>query len=282
MTREHTLLINMVVGLCHRDPFWPSILRDLGYTVKFLERVLMTTEKERTKPDIIAVSNRFRHILIIECKSGTSISAEQDGKYGRLGTMPVATEIRAGKFIDRHTVAYAIGHAGLAEIERQTSRPIIVFAPSYVQGSGKFGVVELDKKICGRVPLDSTRAPTKYYPFGPDDDSSVVITHIIQCIVKFTRENRPIKNMGDDDSVSDMFDEVFEFQKILPKPHVKDLKKKIKKTIEEDLATNKELMGHMAEVRKNRNPKTLARLYGYCDMYMKKTMPQKKLADFGE
>lgn len=272
----------MVVGLCHKDALWPSLLRDLGYTVKFLERVLAMGGKERAKPDIIAVSNRVKHILIIECKSGESISVEQDRKYGRLTTKLIAAEIGAGKFIDRHTVAYAISHTGLPKIGGQTSRPLIVFAPSYVQGRGKFGVGELDEKICRKVSLENMRVPTKYYPFGPDDDTPAVLTHIMQCIVKFARENRAIGNLGDEDSVRAMFDEIFEFQKMLPKPHVKELKKKIRRIIEEDLVPNKDLMRHMAEVRKNGDPQARARLYGFCDMYMKKIMPQKKLTDFGE
>jgi len=280
MTGEHTLLINMVVGLCNDGEQWPSFLHELGYVVKFLEQVLPINEKEKTKPDIIIVSNKIKHMLIIECKGGGSISAEQDMRYGKLEVKSIAIKIGAGGFIDKHVVAYAINHTSLKEIKKQTARPIIVFSPLHVKGIREFGVKKLNETMHRETSLTNMRVPTKYYPFGLDDDKSVVVTHIVQCIVKFTRDGKAIKNITGDDSINDMFNAVFEFQKILPSRHVKEIKKKIKKTIVEEIIPNKELMKRIEEVYKSRNQETRNQLYDFCGLYMKKIMPQKKLIDF--
>lgn len=279
MIGEHTLLINMVIGLCNGQKGWPSLMHDHGYEVRSLERVLTTRDGEKAKPDVVIVSNRNKHVILAECKSGSEISPRQDRKYDGLETRSIVDDIRAGRFIDRHVVVYAISGASLRRIGGQTRRPLVVFSPSRIWGRGDFGVRQLSEKLRKGVPLGGMSAPTRYYPFGLDDSDLVVIFHIMRGVVKLAIKKKVVIDLKDRDSPDLLFDAIYELQDILPSRHVKELKNRIRQTAEK-MAFNRRLVRHMDEARRRADPKARGRLVEFCMAYLNGGAAQKSLQDF--
>lgn len=253
MIGEHTLLINEVVGLCNRQVGWPSFMHEQGYVVVSLELTLATGDGERATPDVAIVSNRNKHVVLVECKGKGGIVPKQDKRYDGLETRSIVAQLRAGRFVDRHVVAYATGSANLEKIGEQTGRPIIVFSPSSVWGRGDFGAKRLNETLHAGVSLEGMRPPTHYYPFGLDDGDLVVISNIIRGIVKLVTRERTVIDLRDKGSADLLFDAIYELQEILPSHHVKALKNRIRQTVDK-MASNKRLVRRMDEARKRGDP----------------------------
>lgn len=279
MIGEHTLLINEVAGLCNRQDGWPSFMHDHGYAVVSLELSLATGDGERATPDVVIVSNRNRHVVLVECKGRGGIVPKQDRRYDGLETKSIVAQIRAGRFVDRHTVVYATSAANLGEIGEQTGRPIIIFSPSRVWGRGDFGSRELNEKLRNGVSLEGMRPPTRYYPFGLEDSDPVVISNIVRGIVTLATKRRAVVDLGDEGSVDLLFDAMYELRGILPSRHVKALKRRIGQTVGK-MASNKSLARRMDEARKRGDPGAIGRLVRFCGVYLKEDACQKILEDF--
>jgi len=278
---EHTLLINKVIGLCSGQGGWPSFMHEQGYEVRSLELVLTTKGGEKAKPDVVIVSNKNKHVVLVECKSGSEIVSKQDKKYDGLEARSIAAQIGAGRFVDKHVVVYAIRGVNLKRIERQTRRPLVVFSASRVWGRGDFGARKLSEKLRDGVSLDGMRAPTGYYPFGLDDSDLVVISHIVQGIVKLATERKTVVDLNGEDSADLLFDAIYEMREILPSRHIKEIKNRIRQTAGK-MASNKKLARHMDEARKRGDSKTLNDLVKFCSAYLKGDAAQKSLGDFAQ
>lgn len=281
MIGEHTLLINEVVGLCNKQEGWPSSMHDQGYRVVSLELSLTTKDDERATPDVVIVSNRNKHVVLVECKSKGGIVPKQDRKYDGLDTKSIVAQLRAGKFIDRHVAVYAINSTNLDKIGGQTGRPLVIFSPSRVWGRGDFGTKQLGETLRAGVSLNGMRPPTRYYPFGLDDSDLVVIFNIMRGIVKLATRKKIVIDLNDEGSTNLVFDAIYELREILPARHAKALKHRIRQTMVK-MASNRRLTRRLDEARKRGDPKALGRLAEFCGVYLKEDAGQKILEDFAQ
>jgi len=278
---EHALLINEVAGLCSGQGGWPTFMHDRGYAVASLEPTLTTGDGERATPDVVMVSNRDKQVILVECKGKGGIVPGQDRRYDGLETRSIVEQIGAGRFIDRHVVAYATGSANLGEIGGQTGRPIIVFSPSRVWGRGDFGAKQLSETLRAGVPLDGMRPPTRYYPFGLYDGDHVVIFNIVRGIVRLATREKIVVDLRDEGSADLLFDAMYELRGILPSRHAKALRRRIEKTVGR-MASNRGLVRRMDEARERGDPRALGRLAEFCGTYLKEGAGSKILEDFAQ
>lgn len=280
MIATHTLLINMVIGMCEESKDWPHPLHDLWYRVKSIERVLITKRGERATPDLVIVSKKTHHVLVIECKSKNRVNAEQDRRYGDLEARSVARGIGAGRFVDKHGVAYAINSESLEKIEGQTGHAIMAFGKSFIQGRRSFGEKGLDAKICGDIPLEGMRPPTKYYSFGLDDSRFVMTTHIVQGMVSLAKSGRMTKSLDDRKTAEALFEVLYQYRQTLASRHAGHLKDKIREIVMEDLATNREMTRQVEMLHKRNDAKARKRFSVFCARYMQTTAAHRRLDEF--
>ena len=76
---NHTLQINVWIGLCQLDRTFPDSLRNLGYTVDIIDPVF-AHEGDKVNPDVILTSRAHNHSIVIDCKSKT-LKEDQNEKY---------------------------------------------------------------------------------------------------------------------------------------------------------------------------------------------------------
>lgn len=229
---EHTQLINMFLGLCYRTNHWPNTLRDLGYRPKLIEPSIGLRSSERINPDVVAVSNRLSHVIITECKGGSSIDADQDDRYRRLAAEDLRPHVEVrGSGRPRHTVCYTDSRRNHGRLKRHTSFPFITFGDRSMSISGSFGDARLDKALCGETSLHGMGPPAAYYPFSPNDDDRFVARHVLRGIHSHVVITRGKTHIGEVRETAKSIFELVHRRELISSRHRNRLVSKIEKIL---------------------------------------------------
>ena len=181
---DHTRLMNKFMGLCTDTRQWPSILLDLGYTIRLVEPVISTDTAQNVNPDVVAASETHSHAIVAECKSGKNIDARQDKKYRELDPRHLAPHVKA-RHPDklRHACCYVDTADNHGRLARHTSLPFITFGRHSVRGHGSFGLAQLDEKLSAETTLQDALEPGGLYPFAPDEDDDKAAPYVLAGLV---------------------------------------------------------------------------------------------------
>lgn len=238
MQSEHTRLINKFIGLCKRNgskdgkngkKFWPNPLHELGYRVEMIEQGIKMRSGDIVKPDVLAVSSRNLHALVAECKSGKSIEAGQDRRYGRLSPLDLANLARVHDQKQlKHDVCYVDGIENHSSLSTHTELPFITFG-RYVERHGEFGLAELNKKLAEPIPLEGLPEPTSYYPFAPSDEDKFVVPYVFRAVITClsNADAAGILESGAEARIMDELDP----QNLIARRHRKEMEKRIRHVI---------------------------------------------------
>lgn len=178
--------MNCVIGLCERDHHWPSLLSDLDYRVRLIEQSLRTSSGYMVKPDIVAVSSRLFHSLVIEIKSGPSIDVDQLARYDSLKAPNLRNYLET--YLHQQ-LTLDICYVGL-EANRVTllpmlgTHPLLTFDNSAIRKSGQFSQYELERKFSEPISLTGKHPPVSYYPFSEEDEDDVFLDSILRMVVQ--------------------------------------------------------------------------------------------------
>jgi len=276
---EHTRLMNKFMGLCDPSPGWPSVLHDCGYRVQAIEQKLRINDTTSVKPDIIVASGRERHALVIECKSGMNVKPEQEKRYAKLDTGTVRKWAKARPPPESHTVSYAINSHARERIATHTRLPLAVFYKSRLESRGSFGADRLDRAMRDPINFDTmVEEPTEYYPYGPDDDDSVIAQHVLQALTQLLRGNSAPENLSSDATVDKVFKINHTYHKMISEETSNRIKKKIKDLIEFQLIPDKSVMRLLRQIQKGEhNTHAWPRLLDASAGNVRKNSAQKRL-----
>lgn len=276
---EHTRLMNKSMGLCDPSSGWPSVLHDCGYRMQAIEQKLRINDTTSVKPDIIVASGKERHALVIECKSGMNVKLEQEKRYAKLDTGTVRKWVKARPPPEKHTVSYAINSHGYERIAAHTRLPLVVFYKSRLEGRGSFGADRLDRAMRDPINFDTTmEEPTEYYPYGPNDDDSIIAQHVLQALMQLLQGNSTIENLSSDATVDKVFKINHIYHKMLSDETSNKTKKKIKDLIKFQLVSDKSVMSLLQKIQKGEhNIHTWPRLLDASAGNVRKNSAQKRL-----
>jgi len=275
---EHTKLMNKSIALCNPSPGWPSALYDCGYRLQAIEQKLRVSDTTPVKPDIIAASGKERHALVIERKSGMNVRPDQEKRYSRLDTGTVRKWVKTKPPPETHATSYAINGSAYDRIVAHTRLPLLVFHESRLEGRGSFGAARLDRAMRDPLNLGSSIEPTEYYPYGPDDDDSIIAQYVLQALTRLLQRDGTIKNMSDDATVDKIFKLNHKCHKLLSDEASNKIKKKIKNLIRFQLVPDRKIMRQMQKIQKGErgSPAWLRLLEASADN-MQKNSAQKRL-----
>lgn len=233
---KHTRLVNRVIGLCQDTACWPSVLHDLGYEVQLIEQTISIRESsQKITPDVVAVSNRLVHAMVIDCKSGTNIDVDQDSRYESLEPRDLAYHVTVHD-PNRltHVACYADGAANHQSIKQHTRLPFITFGPEEMIGNRDFGKKDVNSKLCNGVSLKGMREPTGYYPFSPDDEDSAIIPHVLPGLLSYlVRRGREAPSTVVDAAMAEaILKNIHPFHEQISSRHRQRLTQRIKRMIE--------------------------------------------------
>lgn len=71
------MLLNGSIGFAHSLQGWPSPLMEQGYSLYWVGPSYIVLGRNRVNPDLLFVSTRLNHCLILECKSGVTTGERQ-------------------------------------------------------------------------------------------------------------------------------------------------------------------------------------------------------------
>lgn len=280
---EHTRLINCFIGLCKNHKHWPASLHKIGYVIQLIEQSISTKSNKRITPDVVAVSNKMLHALVVDCKSGASINVEQEGRYDTLQASDLAdfvTVYDKNRLV--HSICYAVSEKNGDKISNQTQKPIIEFGRRYVYQYNRFNKPELDNVLKNGINLDGYREPTSYYPFAPSDGDIVAKPYVLRAMLSYVVARRGVSKRHPIDDMKasrDLVKMVYPVHREIARAHVNTLATKINK-ITKDILKEKPELKEMLQSTTELNVKTLNRIQVICENMIAKYETQEPLDSY--
>lgn len=231
MPTAHTRLINYLIGFCKNDPKWISPLRDLKYTPHVIEQTITMVDGSKVIPDIIFGSNKYGHVLVCECKGGTTVSAEQAARYERLTTDDLSRWVRLRTGRMTHDVCYAmLEHNGHESI--QDLFPILLFSDHVGKHGKNFKLSKLERKFLNAINISGLKPPLSYYPFSDKDERHEIAAYVIRAVMSLARK-KDIMAYKSSQQLDKILRETHKMYEVLSPKHQGALKTKIKCIVDE-------------------------------------------------
>jgi len=278
LANKHTILMNMLIGLCYKTKTWLHILADCGYKLQVIEQTMTTRSGDSIEPDVIVSSNRERHAIVFECKGGKNTSTDQERRYRTLDTRTLGMWITVRPGLDRHTVSYAVTDEGMSRIGVHTDLPLLVFGQNDIRARGDLGSNCLNKTLSSPVPLDNMKIPITHYPYGPNDTAAALAPHIYQGIVRLVSTNMASANIASDEMVDKIFEINHPHHEMLSTDIARQIRKQIKKTIKSQFLTDSRVRELLEKIRSGEGSQaTWASLLAACKKNVERESRQARL-----
>lgn len=171
--------------MCKKGKGWVTLLADLGYDAQIIEQKINTSTGQTVKPDIIAVSNRYLHSLVFECKGGKIIDLKQLDRYS---TVTADDILRWITVYDRNNLRFDICVSDFEEshnIIKSINQlfPMLTFGSEELFKTGKFKNLKLNDKLRTPINLKDKKPPLFYYPFSAEDKDMYIAFHVVQALL---------------------------------------------------------------------------------------------------
>ena len=282
---EHTRLVNRVIELCQDTARWPGVLHDLRYTVQLIEHsISIRKSSQKITPDVVAVSNRLLHAMVIECKSGTNINSDQDRRYESLEPRDLTYHVTVHD-PNRltHVACYADGVPNHKSLEPHTKLPFITFGSEEVAGKRDFGKKEINDKLHKGVSLKGMLEPTGYYPFSPDDEDSAIIPYVLTGLISYLvqrgRESPP--TTADANMAEAILKSIHPFHEQIYSRHRQRLTQRIKRMINLCKNSNSEFKQQLVKIEDGKaGHSTMQSLQRICKELADRYAQQKMIDSF--
>ncbi len=273
----HTKLMNRTIALFYPENNWPDVFHKCGYKISVIEQTLITKKQATVKPDIIAASNKHKHALVIECKSGKNIDKEQEERYAQLDIDTLKLWVSTNPPLQKHTAIYAINSHGIERIKSHTKLPIIVFYDVYLLGIGTFGVKETDAAISSPISFDGMIEPTDQYPYGAEDSDAVIYQYVLQGLVQLIRKKDIKVEMDDDETIEKILKINHRYHKVLSTEITNQLKKKIKNVIRSNFSTDPKIKNQLEKIHDGQSTTAWINLLNLCKKNVLRESKQTRL-----
>ena len=188
---KHRFLICCIMGLAQPDGSsqFPNPLYDLGYEVAILEwDTVLNSKGEIVSPDLVLVSNKSNHALVVECKSG-ALKKEQIERYGNVRKEDLpdwgisSTDPRQLSHDITLVASYENGTAVCTTLNQWGCLfPVLeveVVAVTLI--ANDFSLHELNEVF--PVPIRLSFTPQYLYPIGRDSPDYIIMDQVMQTLL---------------------------------------------------------------------------------------------------
>lgn len=160
---------------------------------------------------MVAVSSKYLHIIVAECKSGNNINRQQDDKYDQIESSCFRNVGVYDHNRLSHVVCY-VDKSNHASLKPYTKFPFITFDQDVIVGTGDFKNPKTTNELQKHIPLTNVREPTIFYPFAHDDDDRFVVQHVLTGLVGYlTRKQKSPIKIQDDAAVEKILKSIHPF-----------------------------------------------------------------------
>ena len=284
---EHTRLINKFIGLCKDTMKWPSILSDLGYNVQLIEQIISIKKTaEKIKPDVVAVSNKYNHAIVVDCKSGKNIDVDQDKRYQNIESSDLTYYVTVhDKNRLSHCSCYVDNESNHTVIKPYASLPLVTFYKECIEGEGDFKLKQLNDTLCKKISLTGMYEPSSFYPFSPDDEDYQIVPHVLRGLISYLSrkglKTRPV--IQSTQTYSDILEVIHPFYANIEINHREQLTNKIEKMISMFIKSNEKFKEQISKIEKgDLHPATFKSLAEICEGIISDFEKQRKITeDYG-
>lgn len=225
--------MNKFIGLCSNVNYWPSVMYELGYRVRLVEQKI-STKTDGVTPDVVAVSNRLMHSVVVDCKSGNNIDHDQDNRYKNIKAEHLLNwiDIREKSRLTL-SACYSVNDSNYDDLRGHTDLPFVVFGSEFVEGKGDFGHDDLNRSLCKQTSLSNMTEPVQFYPFSACDDDPLILLYIMTGILAWVRKSRPksLSDLTTHEALTDLLKTAHPKYKYMGEKHRNDLRSRVKKTL---------------------------------------------------
>jgi len=190
---EHTVLMNVMIGLVNKHSTYPSTLSDKGYQLECICPSFLNNEGKEVNPDIIFKSHAENNLFIVECKTGT-LQKEQATVSKNLTKDEIQQQhitTLTGEFtLDKTLVCTEknLSKVDAKNREWNLNFPIVCkYNSNNIKKSNsiKFNSAVLESIFLNGINLPNN-IPTVYYQFSPEDPDEYILMHILPAIMKLS------------------------------------------------------------------------------------------------
>lgn len=281
LANDHTRLINRFIGLCTNTEKWPSTLYDIGYSVQLIEQVLKLRSGGAVVPDVVAVSSKHNHILVVDCKSGGNIDHDQDTRYTQLTSDVLFRIVDVREPLKtNHKFCYADTETHHENLKLHTTHPFVTFGVHTIKGEGDFGDQQTNMALCSTTSLDGMREPTNLYPFSHSDDNDLIAFYVLQGLVSRALKKSIKRSTNNDTLAVELLEKTHTLFKTLGAEHKKQLIKKINEILGL-FNGNKKFDEYMRKINDDDvSIHTLQKFLGICEEMMVDIKKKTRITEF--
>ncbi len=188
---------NLFLGLCAGAAGLPKKLRELAYTIHWIELNFENSEGKTVKPELIFFSDNLQNTVMLESKSGGNIEKEQYEKYSKV----TADDLRTKAYVNRNCLEYIdttyivpepVTHkAGDAFDKMGITCPLISVGLDVIKlYKNTFSREELTTLFKDGLNIKYEEIPSHFIPFDVESPKWVIAEKIVPIILAFLYENK--------------------------------------------------------------------------------------------
>jgi len=195
---DHTKLINIIISLASKNvpKDWNNALWRLGYYVASIEPRFPIDGVGNSNPDIVLYSEKYKHIVIIDCKSKT-LKEKQTMKYLKLKNNPkILINYGVVEAPINNDLSGDVSFASFHDISNNPQvrdNPIVILHVikneniiEIIDRKGNFEINDLNLIF----PIQINSKPLYHlYPFDIDD-TELFKCHIVHKLIKYAYSNK--------------------------------------------------------------------------------------------
>ena len=274
MPNDHTRLINYIIGFCKEDPLWVCPLKKLKYKPQIIEQTISLSDGTKVTPDIVLSSNRLAHILVCECKGGSTVSMEQATRYKKLTTSDLSRWVRLPTGEMSHDVCYVMFETNMNSAPN--TFPVLTFSDHVKKHGEKFGQHDLETVFSQAIHIGNLQPTLSYYPFSANDDMYDITAYVLRAVVSLVQQN--CMPSEDTKQLDEILKKSHNMYKLLSQKHKNELKKKINDVI---IALNKKYPDFKDCLRYKHHRSTIpSNFVGVCNKILHDIKSTARIDDF--
>ncbi len=187
---------NLFIALCRGVAGIPPVLRELDYTVIWIEHRFQNSKGDIVKPEMILSSNQLEHTMLLESKAGGNIEMEQYQRYKDV----TKEDLIERAYISRNSVQKidvtyvvpksAVEKASNAFDELSIKNPLVSVSQDKVWlDKNEFSATKLNMQFRNGINVIYDEIPLHFIPFDNESPEWIVAEKIFPIIFKFLCDN---------------------------------------------------------------------------------------------
>lgn len=241
----HTRLVNYAIDLCSGNKRSYSQLDGLDYTVQIIEQEINTSKGFVVKPDIIKVSKKCNHVLLIECKSG-NMNRDQMLRYKTMTNQ----DLKGSLLLENMQPEFDFCIISVSnDVSPTIEFPTLVYSENSIHKINCFKLSPLEQIFEQDIDLSQRIPSLSYYPFSANDDEKTILTKVFQGMISYYMKrhlkNTTLESLFNDD---DFLSTLHPFWKSFSDSHKKELRSRIKNSFRNFIKSNPELKDYLRKL----------------------------------